>query len=100
MATALMAWLSAPAPTTCTSTAPFWRRTPAMAPATELGFDFVETLSCSIVEMVRQGMERSLPAGTADSGGFGWFCSVAEGDRQVVGVELDGGVTLGQLAGL
>ena len=49
MATALMAWLRAPAPTTWTSTAPAWRTAPAMAPATELGFDRVETLSVSIV---------------------------------------------------
>ena len=48
MATALMAWLRAPAPTTWTSTAPWLRTTPAMAPATELGFDRVETLSCSM----------------------------------------------------
>src|SRR5260370_6464286 len=48
MATALMAWLSAPAPTTWTSTAPAWRTAPAIAPATEFGLDFVETLSVSI----------------------------------------------------
>jgi hypothetical protein len=71
MATALMAWLRAPAPTTWTSTAPFWRSTPAIAPATEFGFDFVDTLSCSIIEMVRQGMEGSLPAGSSGFSAFG-----------------------------
>src|SRR3546814_10314919 len=48
MATALIAWFRAPAPTTWTSTAPCDRTTPAMAPATEFGFDLVETLSCSM----------------------------------------------------
>src|SRR4051812_73802 len=48
MATALMAWLSAPAPTTCTSTLPAWRTAPAIAPATEFGLDRVETLSVSM----------------------------------------------------
>src|SRR3954454_17332349 len=47
MATALMAWFSAPAPTTWTSTAPACRTTPAMAPATELGFDLLDTLRIS-----------------------------------------------------
>src|SRR5215217_5848608 len=47
MATALMAWFSAPAPTTWTSTAPDWRRTPARAPATEFGFDLLDTLRTS-----------------------------------------------------
>src|SRR5262245_45983227 len=49
MASALIAWLRAPAPTTCTSTCPRWRITPAMAPATELGFDLLETFSRSVV---------------------------------------------------
>src|SRR3954471_16389848 len=49
MATALMAWLSAPAPTTCTSTDPDCRTTPAIAPATEFGFDLLDTLRISIV---------------------------------------------------
>jgi hypothetical protein len=48
MAMALMAWLSAPAPTTCTSTAPDWRITPAMAPAQELGLDLLLTFKTSI----------------------------------------------------
>src|SRR3954467_6386324 len=48
MATALIAWLSAPAPTTCTSTAPACLTAPAIAPATELGLDLVETFSVSI----------------------------------------------------
>src|SRR5207237_2061314 len=47
MAIAFTAWLSAPAPTTCTSTAPVWRTTPAMAPATELGFERLDTLRIS-----------------------------------------------------
>src|SRR4051812_39185131 len=47
MATALMAWFSAPAPTTWTSTAPACRTTPAIAPATELGFDLLDTLRIS-----------------------------------------------------
>src|SRR3954453_16315181 len=47
MATALMAWFSAPAPTTWTSTTPAWRTTPAMAPATELGLDLLDTLRIS-----------------------------------------------------
>src|SRR3954451_4344692 len=48
MATALIAWFRAPAPTTWTSTAPDWRTAPAIAPATEFGLDFVETLRVSI----------------------------------------------------
>ena len=47
MAMALMAWLRAPAPTTWTSTAPVWRNTPARAPATEFGFDLLETFKTS-----------------------------------------------------
>ena len=47
MATALIAWFSAPAPTTCTITAPDCRTTPAMAPATEFGFERAETLRVS-----------------------------------------------------
>src|SRR5947207_11186915 len=47
MAIAFTAWLRAPAPTTCTSTAPDWRTTPAMAPATELGFERLDTLRIS-----------------------------------------------------
>src|ERR1700704_2776527 len=48
MATALTAWFSAPAPTTWTSTAPVCRMTPAIAPATELGLDLLETLRTSM----------------------------------------------------
>src|SRR5437763_4124604 len=48
MATALIAWFSAPAPTTWTSTPPACRTAPAIAPATEFGLDLVETLSVSI----------------------------------------------------
>src|SRR5579864_799337 len=44
---AFTAWLSAPAPTTWTSTAPDCRTTPAMAPATELGFERLDTLRIS-----------------------------------------------------
>src|SRR5437588_4020026 len=47
MAIAFTAWLRAPAPTTCTSTAPDWRTTPAMAPATEFGFERLDTLRIS-----------------------------------------------------
>src|SRR3954468_6678116 len=47
MATAFTAWLSAPAPTTWTSTAPDCRTTPAMAPATEFGFERLDTLRIS-----------------------------------------------------
>src|SRR5438270_7669710 len=47
MATALTAWFRAPAPTTWTSTAPDCRTTPAMAPATELGFERLDTLRIS-----------------------------------------------------
>src|SRR3954453_17350186 len=47
MATALMAWLRAPAPTTWTSTSPDWRTTPAMAPATELGLLLLDTFKIS-----------------------------------------------------
>src|SRR4051794_23300707 len=64
MATALIAWLSAPAPTTCTSTAPAWRTAPAMAPATEFGFERVETFKVSI--KAPQGRHAS-PRLTADS---------------------------------
>src|SRR5438270_849819 len=49
MAMALTAWLSAPAPTTWISTDPFDRTTPANAPATELGFDLLDTFRTSIV---------------------------------------------------
>src|SRR5258705_11113929 len=48
MATALMAWLRAPAPMTCTSTLPICRTTPASAPATELGFDREDTFRHSM----------------------------------------------------
>ncbi len=37
----------APAPTACNSTAPLSLTDPAMAPATELGFDFDDTLNNS-----------------------------------------------------
>src|SRR2546425_3024370 len=47
MATALMAWLRAPAPMTWTSTDPRSRTAPAIAPATEFGFDLLDTLSVS-----------------------------------------------------
>src|SRR6476619_5483077 len=47
MAMALTAWFSAPAPTTWTSTVPHWRTTPAMAPATEFGFERLDTLRIS-----------------------------------------------------
>src|SRR3954454_16557305 len=47
MARALIAWFSAPAPTICTSTVPAWRMTPAIAPATALGFDRLETFRTS-----------------------------------------------------
>src|SRR5581483_9710912 len=56
MATALMAWLRAPAPTTCTPTAPDWRTTPAIAPATELGFDLLETFSVSTVPRILEAL--------------------------------------------
>ena len=49
MAIALIAWLSAPAPTVCISTAPCSRTIPASAPATEFGFDLLETLRTSTV---------------------------------------------------
>src|SRR5690242_21284252 len=48
MAAVLMAWLSARAPTTWTSTTPACRTAPAIAPATEFGLDLVETLRVSI----------------------------------------------------
>src|SRR5437764_1301273 len=53
MAMAFTAWLSAPAPTTCTSTAPACRRTLAMAPATAFGLDLLETLSTSMLPPAR-----------------------------------------------
>jgi hypothetical protein len=43
-----MAWFNAPAPTICTSTAPACLMTPAIAPATELGLDLLDTLSTSV----------------------------------------------------
>ncbi len=43
IATALTAWLSAPAPIACISAAPRSLNTPANAPATELGFKNIET---------------------------------------------------------
>src|SRR5690606_24902645 len=90
IATALTAWLSAPAPTTCTSTTPCCRRTPAIAPATEFGFDFVDTLSCSIGDRVRRAQsdpflpEPPIPAGQEP----GVAELVAERDRQLVGVDF------------
>src|SRR3954453_23271057 len=107
MATALMAWLSAPAPTTCTSTDPDCRTTPAMAPATEFGFDLLDTLRISIVApnpsmgvccLIRRFVHSHLPDGSVDSvvGGIVWPAhhrasanwtidrgSVAEGDGLV-----------------
>jgi hypothetical protein len=47
MATALTAWLVAPAPIACTSARPFSRTTPAIAPATALGRDRAETFRTS-----------------------------------------------------
>src|SRR5215471_5265734 len=47
MAMALTAWLIAPAPIAWTSTRPFVRITPAIAPATATGFEVAETLSTS-----------------------------------------------------
>src|SRR5437588_11376250 len=47
MATALTAWFRAPAPTASASTPPDGRTTPAMAPATELGFERLDTLRIS-----------------------------------------------------
>ena len=41
-------WLTAPAPTAWTSTAPFSLSTAAMAPATDLGCDLAETLRTSM----------------------------------------------------
>ena len=52
IATALIAWFSAPAPTAYISTFPFSRNTLASAPATLLGFDFDETLSVSIILII------------------------------------------------
>lgn len=49
MATDFIAWFNAPAPTAWISTLPFDLKTFANAPATELGFDFDETLSVSII---------------------------------------------------
>src|SRR6266850_1804135 len=48
MATALIAWLRAPAPITWTSTLPICRTTPASAPATELGLDREDTFRTSM----------------------------------------------------
>src|SRR5688572_22589490 len=48
MAMALIAWLSAPAPMTWTSTLPICRTTPASAPATELGLDREDTFRTSM----------------------------------------------------
>lgn len=47
IATALTAWFSAPAPMACSSAPPRSRRTPANAPATELGLDFADTFNTS-----------------------------------------------------
>lgn len=48
IATALTAWFNAPAPIAWISAPPLSRRTPASAPATELGLDFAETFNISI----------------------------------------------------
>src|SRR6185503_17836855 len=48
MAMALIAWLRAPAPMTCTSTLPICRPTPASAPATEFGLDREDTFRHSM----------------------------------------------------
>src|SRR2546421_132892 len=47
MAMALMAWLRAPAPMTCTMARLSLRMTPASAPATEFGLDLEDTLRSS-----------------------------------------------------
>lgn len=44
IATAFTAWFNAPAPTACNSAVPFSLNTPAKAPATEFGLDFVDIL--------------------------------------------------------
>jgi len=48
IATAFTAWLRAPAPTAYNSADPFSLTTPAKAPASEFGLDFVDTLNISI----------------------------------------------------
>jgi len=48
IAIALTAWFRAPAPIVWSSQAPFSRITPAMAPATALGLDLVETRKTSM----------------------------------------------------
>ena len=45
----LIAWFSAPAPIACISTLPFSLITLAKAPATELGFDLLDTFNVSII---------------------------------------------------
>src|SRR5581483_6363891 len=117
MATALIAWLSAPAPTTWTSTAPAWRTAPAIAPATEFGLDLVETFSVSISTSlgteqhgqrseIRRLPARLLPRHASDFAELGRRCeraapprpgSVVERDGEVVGIgdpvgEVDGGL--------
>src|SRR5438270_3670330 len=119
MAIAFTAWLRAPAPTTCTSTAPVWRTTPAMAPATELGFERLDTLRISTGPSRRAGcvsprkfdspVDASCPPlrpfstclsyarcafDTAERGGqeIGLVGRSVEGDRLVVGVGLGVGV--------
>src|SRR5579875_1598246 len=61
MATALMAWFRAPAPTTWISADPRVRTTPARAPATELGLDLLDTLRTSITLATPQRLPRAVP---------------------------------------
>jgi hypothetical protein len=49
IATALIAWFTAPAPTACSSTEPSFLITAATAPATAFGFESADTLKVSIL---------------------------------------------------
>src|SRR5947209_17002990 len=94
MASALTAWLSAPAPTTCTSTMPDSRTTPAMAPATEFGFDRLDTFRTSwsapddamvtLWVFDRRAAPSCHPRANSDNPEPGWL---VERDRLVVGIE-------------
>jgi len=59
MATALMAWFNAPAPTTLMSNDRSWRSKVTIAAATELGLERADTLMVS-TEQVNQTSVRSL----------------------------------------
>src|SRR6202171_6615999 len=76
IATALPAWLMAPAPIAWTSTRVWLRTTPAIAPATATGLEVADTFKISMAARAARGTPAAgagpngfLPAAAFDGGG-------------------------------